>query len=161
MKILHIFLLFLTFGFFACESPQTEAEKPAIVEKKTVQPEEQAIIPELKKNGTEKWIVNEATHDGMLKMSNTITYFSSIPVNSRNYPNLGEALDKKTQVIIEKCDMVGPDHDALHVILYPMLETITKLKESGNVEDFKYMKKLVETYFEYFKTINSEEEKEK
>ena len=42
---------------------------------------------------------------------------------------LGEALSKETSYIIKSCDMKGEPHDQLHLVLVPILEEITDLKD--------------------------------
>jgi hypothetical protein len=67
---------------------------------------------------------------------------------NRDYSLLVETLSRQTNYIIEKCDMKGESHDQLHVVLVPMLDDITVLKDADinksklaleNLEGLKYI----------------------
>lgn len=51
--------------------------------------------------------------------------------------------------------MEGEPHDQLHVVLLPMLENISILRESNNLEQLheaeQHLKTLIEAYYKYFK----------
>ena len=51
--------------------------------------------------------------------------------------------------------MTGEAHDQLHVILVPMLDEISILKESNKLEEsntaLNELEDLIDTYYEYFK----------
>ena len=51
---------------------------------------------------------------------------------TEDYFALGEALSEQTSTIIKKCSMKGEPHNQLHVVLVPMLDEISILKESKN-----------------------------
>jgi hypothetical protein len=105
---------------------------------------------ELILNNGEKWIANKETHIGMHRMD-------SILKNNRTSDGnlLGDALSKETSYIIKSCDMKGEAHDQLHVVLVPILEEITEIKDVVNTSELKQktttLKNLIATYFEYFK----------
>lgn len=113
---------------------------------------ESIAVPEgLVLNNGEKWIVNEETHIGMKRIDSILKHNTILDGKV-----LGNALSKETSYIIKSCDMTGTAHDQLHVILVPILEEITDIKdvtESKKLEDkAAYIKGLVITYFQYFKT---------
>lgn len=111
------------------------------------------VLKELKLDNNKPWQVNEATHIGVTKMDSLIKGFK----NSKNsdYTILGEHLSKQTSYIIKNCDMKGEPHDQLHVVLVPMLDEISLLRE--NIENKSKKDALlrleiyIEKYFEYFK----------
>ncbi|WP_347923066.1 hypothetical protein [Pontimicrobium sp. SW4] len=110
-------------------------------------------LSELRLDNGNKWIVNLETHDGLKNMDAIIKNFKS--KTSKEYIVLGETLSKETSVIIKKCSMKGEPHDQLHVVLVPMLDEISTLKETNvnieakqvSVEKLDY---LIKKYFEHF-----------
>ncbi len=74
---------------------------------------------------------------------------------NNNYLNLGKDLSIQTAYIISSCNMTGEAHDQLHVVLVPMLDKISTLKESDNIEDCESslieLETLIEDYFNHFK----------
>ena len=68
---------------------------------------------------------------------------------------LGEVLSKQTSYIIKSCDMTGEAHDQLHIVLVPILEEITDIKDIENRSELEekvtVLQGLIVTYFEYFK----------
>ena len=102
-------------------------------------------------NNNEKWIANEETHIGMKRIDSILKNNTST-----NAKILGETLSKETSYVIKNCDMKGDAHDQLHVVLVPILEEITDLKDVTDSGGFKnkvsYLKGLINTYFKYFKT---------
>ena len=107
----------------------------------------------LKLNKGGKWVVNNETQIGITKMDSIIKSFKLDGIE--NYIELGNKLSKQTSFIIKSCDMTGEAHDQLHVILVPMLDEISTLKEADNIAESKdalnELNALIETYFSHFK----------
>ena len=113
--------------------------------------EPQAIQLEgLTLNNNEKWIANEETHIGMKRIDSILKNNTSTRGKI-----LGDVLSKQTSYIIKSCDMEGEAHDQLHVVLVPILEEITDIKDLENASDIDKkvttLKRLTATYFQYFK----------
>lgn len=116
-------------------------------QKETMEESNSKVVLEL--NDGKKWNANEETHIGMEKMQELLKAFADSEEN--NYMKLGEDLSAQTTYIIQNCDMTGPDHDMLHKVLHPILETIESISEADNAEnDVKELDYLLKTYFEYF-----------
>lgn len=130
-----LLLLVLTFG---CKNETTKTETPAIQ------------VEGLTLNNSEKWIANEETHIGMKRIDSILKN-----TTSSSGKILGDALSKETSYIIKSCDMTGEAHDQLHVVLVPVLEEITELKDVENPSELEKkvttLKGLTATYFDYFK----------
>ena len=111
----------------------------------------------LKFNGDEKWEVNNATGIGMTKIKKILSAVNTEGMTVGQYHKLGEKLSEQTDYIINKCDMDGPAHDNLHVILTDILTDISGIKEAENTDTgkkhFYKLKKDISTYFEYFKSV--------
>ncbi|WP_104734143.1 hypothetical protein [Hanstruepera ponticola] len=107
----------------------------------------------LKLNLSDKWLVNTETHEGVTKMNAIISDFKKS--ENTNYKTLGDSLSKQTSYIIKNCTMTGEPHDQLHVVLVPMLDEISMLRETENVsnatEALTNLQALIQTYFEHFK----------
>jgi hypothetical protein len=65
------------------------------------------------------------------------------------------SLSKQTGYIIKNCTMTGEPHDQLHVVLVPMLDEISVLRETDSDLDaqkaLKSLQNLIKTYYNYFK----------
>jgi len=107
----------------------------------------------LKLIANEKWIANVETHEGVTKMDSIISVFKTD--NSSDYKTLGNNLSKQTGYIIKNCSMKGEPHDQLHVVLIPMLDEISILKEEQNDEKIQFalhnLEQLISAYFKHFK----------
>ena len=130
-----ILFIILTFG---CKNETSRVEPVAIQ------------IEGLALNNNEKWIANKETHIGMKHIDSILKNDSS-----SSGKILGEALSKQTSYIIKSCNMEGEAHDQLHVVLIPILEEITDIKDVENALELKKkvttLKRLTATYFQYFK----------
>ncbi len=146
IKIIVIAILFISFS--GCKK---EAQKS---DSNVSETEEISLLDTLtlKLNNGEKWVANNATQIGVTKMDSIINSFTSNKEN--NYIELGKDLSKQTSYIIKSCDMTGEAHDQLHVILVPMLDEISILKESMNIEESRTalieLENLIEGYFNHF-----------
>ncbi len=81
-------------------------------------------------DNSNKWLVNLETHEGVKNMDSILKEFES--ENAKDYEELGDNLSKQTSYIIKNCTMTGESHDQLHVVLVPMLDEISVLRESNN-----------------------------
>ncbi|SDS57401.1 hypothetical protein [Winogradskyella sediminis] len=130
-----ILLLALT---FSCKNKTTKTEPKAIQ------------LVGLTLNNNEKWIANKETHIGMKRIDSILKNNTS-----SNGKILGKALSKQTSYIIKSCDMEGEAHDQLHVVLVPILEEITDIKDVENPLEIEKkvitLQSLTATYFKYFK----------
>ena len=113
-----------------------------------------AEVPEiklegLKLNNNKKWKANKETHIGMQRLDSILKNHPSLDGNT-----IGTSLSKQTSFIIKSCNMTGEAHDQLHVVLVPILEEITDIKNIDNSEAVKNklttLKQLTATYFKYF-----------
>ena len=144
-----LFIAILTISIFSCKN---KSEKKPLVKPNI---EEVSLLDtlSLKLNNGEKWIVNNETYIGVTKMDSIIKVYKSNIED--NYINLGDNLSKQTSFIIKSCNMTGEAHDQLHVILVPMLDEISILKESNKLEEsntaLNELEDLIDTYYEYFK----------
>lgn len=109
----------------------------------------------LQLNANQKWIANTETHKGVIKMDSIMSVF--LRNKSTDYKTLGNNLSKQTSFIIKHCSMKGEPHDQLHVVLIPMLDEISILREETDQEKtksaFHNMEQLISAYFKFFKVM--------
>ncbi|WP_299112414.1 hypothetical protein [uncultured Winogradskyella sp.] len=142
MKRYYAFVIvtILFIAFYSCENKNGEVNsKPKIK------------LQGLTLNNNKKWIANKETHIGMMRIDSILK--SNTLLNGKV---LGNALSKETSYIIKSCNMKGTAHDQLHIVLVPLLEEITQIKETESIDKLKqkttHLKHLVAIYFRYFKT---------
>ena len=131
---------------------KTEVVADEAVEEKNHEGNSHAVESVLELNDGAKWIANEATHVGMAAMQDIL----KINADEKNYTDLAEKLSEQTTNIINQCDMTGPDHDMLHKVLHPILETIDVIKTAEDMQigdnNVTKLDALLTDYFEYFTT---------
>lgn len=108
---------------------------------------------ELKLDNGKKWIAYAETHKGINLMDAIISAFKK--ENKNGYVILGNDLSKHTGYIIENCSMKGEPHNQLHVVLVPMLDEISILRDQTNIIDSKKalnkLERLILAYSKHFK----------
>ncbi|MDO5979314.1 hypothetical protein [Flavivirga spongiicola] len=136
----YLSFIFLIIFVYSCKNSKAEIETDANLETLIL-------------NQGKAWLVNHETHVGITKMDSLITNFDTL--KDENYKHLGESLSKQTSFIIKNCSMTGTAHDQLHVVLVPMLEEISILREIDDITIKKAallrLQIYIEKYFEYFK----------
>ncbi len=134
----YLIYIFLIVVIYSCNSKaKTETE---------------LALKELVLDNGKPWLVNNATQIGITKMDSLIKNFTL--TKDKNYTYLGKLLSKQTSFIIKKCSMKGTAHDQLHIVLIPMLDEISIMKESHHIAIKKTaLAKLqiyIDKYFEHF-----------
>lgn len=80
-------------------------------------------------NSGDKWKADSSTYNNVMDIKNTSDMFKIQPFPSLNeYHILGNDLTKGINKMIQECKMTGPDHEALHKWLEPILENANQLK---------------------------------
>ncbi|WP_034042789.1 hypothetical protein [Wocania ichthyoenteri] len=140
MKIKTLSLILILIVTLSCKNA-TKAEEISVADNL-----------ELNLNNGEKWIANLETHKGIKIMDSIISDFKKR--EQKDYTNLGEILSEQTSYIIKNCSMKGEPHNQLHVVLIPMLDKISTIKESNNntksSKTLIELETLIKTYFNYF-----------
>ncbi len=139
MNTKHLIIILLATFVLGCKNENSQSETSSAIH-----------LEGLTLNNNQKWIANKETHIGMKRID-------SILENNTSYngKTLGESLSRQTSYIIKSCNMKGEAHDQLHLVLVPMLEIITDLKNLDNnllvKQNTITIKQLTTTYFQYFK----------
>ena len=145
-------------GGHDCEKDKScdhdKKENTEVVEEESHEGHSHAEEAVLELNDGEKWIANEATHIGMAAMQDILIIHTDAV--EKNYTDLGKKLTVQTTSIINQCDMTGADHDMLHKVLHPILETIERIKTAEDMqigaEEVTKLDGLLTSYFEFFAT---------
>lgn len=112
------------------------------------------VVPEIKLEGltlnnNKKWKANEETHIGMQRIDSILKNYTSSNENT-----IGASLSQQTSNIIRRCNMTGEPHDQLHIVLVPILEEISEVRDTDNSKGLEKriltLKSLTATYFKYF-----------
>ncbi|WAC02332.1 hypothetical protein N7U66_00840 [Lacinutrix neustonica] len=150
MKNILQMVLLLSLLLFNCKG---ESTKKGQVDKALDNIPTSLSLP-MELNNGEKWVANLETHTGVKQMDSLVKAFHID--STKNYKRLGENFSKQSSDIIKQCSMEGKPHEQLHVVLIPMLDAISTLKET-NTEDqaakaLDRMELLINTYFAHFTT---------
>ncbi|EGV44031.1 hypothetical protein BZARG_1497 [Bizionia argentinensis JUB59] len=143
-----LFLVLICAALFtSCKNEPKATDSLETVQKISV-----ADTLQLNLNRGDKWLVNPETHEGVKNMEAIIKKFDL--ESSTNYKELGDKLSKQTSYVIKNCTMTGEPHDQLHVVLVPMLDEISVLRETNNpkLADVAHdnLKELIQAYFNHF-----------
>lgn len=114
--------------------------------------EHSELVTALSLNHGEKWLSDENTRNHVSKLSDI---FSSFGSKSRSgisdYQTLASEVQNELNGLIKDCKMSGPDHDALHLWLEPVLNSTAKLK---NVQTMEEAEAIVELLTENIRKFN-------
>lgn len=107
---------------------------------------------EIKLDGSQKWVANEETTQGVHNMLHILENTTVGP--EMDFKALGTKLKSEINVVIKKCSMKGPSHDNLHIFLMPLIEKVDALQKDNDIEKNKallasifYNLEAYDTYF--------------
>lgn len=110
-------------------------------------------LTEIQLNQNNAWKANPATNNGVEKLEQTLTEFST--ENLKDFHQLANQLTEINNFIIDNCTMKDASHDNLHIWLYPVLENVKALKQAKSIPEAKEIKasiicsvKKYSTYFQ-------------
>ena len=144
-----LFLLLCTSLLFACNelSDKSKDDKQVIQDIKQTN--------ELTLNNGTKWKADSVTNHNVSNLRSIADNFKlkSTPSVS-NYQKFSAHLNTELIKMIKECKMTGPDHDALHIWLQPILEENAELKNNTDTKIagtiFKSIDKRLDNYNNYF-----------
>ena len=147
-QLLSIFVA--TMFLFACNSNSNEAAIPT----ENVSHEHHDSVVLTLNNG-EKWKADSTTNQNVVNLKTIGDNFRIKPFPTvGEYQLLSSDLSNSLNTMIQECKMTGPDHEALHHWLEPILKDTKELK---NVNDtatarsiFISLDKQIDLYHSYF-----------
>lgn len=106
-------------------------------------------------NNGQKWKADAPTNENVEAIRPVAQNFAMKPHTALpDYQVLGSGLQKGLDKMIQECKMQGPDHDALHLWLEPLLEDVNELKKADNIASaekiFHGINERLELYTQYF-----------
>ena len=111
--------------------------------------------PALALNNGEKWSADSATNKNVTDLQIITDNFKSTGSPSiDDYKTVGNDLHNGIQKMITDCKMTGPDHEALHHWLEPVLNETTQLQNAADTFEagrlFDSLKNHISSYYNFF-----------
>lgn len=95
-------------------------------------------IAELSLNNGAKWKTDESTRIHAFKLNSILDLFSKMGADDiDSYKLLADDLLEELNGLIADCKMKGPEHEALHTWLEPVLKEVSDLKKITSAEQGK------------------------
>lgn len=108
---------------------------------------------ELRLNDGKKWEVNKEMAPYITTPEQSVNVF--LENKQTDYSVLAEKLKEQNSELIKSCTMKGPDHDELHVWLYPHLALVKKLEqETDPAKSQEIVLQLQKSYHNYHQFFN-------
>lgn len=106
-------------------------------------------------NSGQKWKADVPTNENVGAIRTTAQNFAAKPhATVADYQAVGSDLQKGVDKLIQQCKMSGPDHDALHLWLEPLLKDVNELKKADDIasseKTFNAINERLELYAQYF-----------
>lgn len=107
-------------------------------------------------NNGVKWKADSITNHNVVNLKTITDNFAIKPFPTvADYHLLGNDLSNGLNTMIQQCKMTGPDHEALHHWLEPILNETKELKNVSDTANgrrvFKILDKEIDSYHTYFK----------
>ena len=151
----RILVLFFGAGILlGCNSNVANHEEASTHANDTFQVEAQKN-KELSLNNEIKWNSDESTNENVKELKTIIDNFNQEKETEiSGYKMLATDLQNSLNRLIKECRMKGPDHDALHLWLEPVLKDVNSLNGATSSEEaaelFNSIDKKVNMYDQYF-----------
>lgn len=152
MKKTSIFLLAICLFSGACGIQSTKENKEPENKIENV-PDGHEVAPTgLALNNGAKWKADEATNRNVHLLKDIVT--NSKKGTLEDYLLTAGKLQDGLNKMIAECTMKGPDHEALHHWLEPLIDKVTELKMATKTEKaasaFNEVEKHIDLYSQYF-----------
>tara|TARA_R110002049_G_scaffold188124_5_gene356409 strand:+ start:5567 stop:5899 length:333 start_codon:yes stop_codon:yes gene_type:complete len=109
-------------------------------------------MDEIQLNNGTKWEANIETTEGVEQMQELLKSHTTTSIE--DYHQLASTLNDVKNKVVKECTMKGASHDNLHIWLYPLIEKVTELSETNNIEEASKTKQSiaenVDAYYKYF-----------
>jgi hypothetical protein len=145
----------LTNFICACNNHRNSENKEAIDSTETNRHQPEIISEKLALNNSAKWKADSTTNNSVKNLLAIIEVFSSGADKSlTGYKKAADDLQQGLDKMISECKMQGPDHDALHKWLEPLIGQVATLKQAstevGADKLFEAIHAHVNLYTQYF-----------
>lgn len=150
-----ILITIMAFLFGACN--QNERPENNASEKHDAHSEAHNSHPEaLSLNNGAKWQTDESTRLHAAKLISEVEVFKkNTSPNLANYQSFAGTIQTELNSLIKDCKMTGPEHEALHHWLEPVLQDVNLLSKATSEEEAKPLSlQLTENILKYNQYFN-------
>lgn len=147
-----LLILLCISSLFACNNA-ADNKKESVQTTEDAHHREKVATPAL--NNGAKWKSDESTNRNVAELEAIVNKFNTMqPKLTADFINVANELQSGLDKMIKECRMEGPDHEALHQWLGPLLENVAALKkvttEKEALKSFDGIREQLETYHQYF-----------
>ncbi|MCC7402513.1 MAG: hypothetical protein IT214_13625 [Chitinophagaceae bacterium] len=104
--------------------------------------EHNSVNSELQLNSGAKWKADSGTRAHVSELKSIVDGYEKS--GSKDFAPLATRLQESLNSLIDDCKMTGPDHDALHKWLEPLLEKVKELKDDSPANGYSLVKDISE-----------------
>lgn len=153
MKIILLTAILSIFAISCNNDQQSSTEKEPTSTEAKHEHEEGAAKLELNKGA--KWKADSNTNNNVQNLRTIVERLNNSNDKTLNaYHSAGSDLQAGLDKMIAECKMEGPDHDALHKWLEPLISNVSALKKSTNEKEaseiIKETDEHLKLYAQYF-----------
>jgi hypothetical protein len=150
-----ITLLLLTCMLSACNNHKPPGNKNTANQVEADEDNNGGATEKLVLNNDIKWKVDSPTNSNVNDLLQIVNKFDATPDKSLEaYTKAQFDLQQGINKMIAECKMKGPDHEALHKWLKPLIDKVAYLKKAMTVKDaaeaYKVVKSQLDLYGQYF-----------
>lgn len=146
----------LGFWLVACKTKQTaepNSQPPAMENQQAIDHPEH----NLSLNQGAKWKSDLATLENVKKLQSIVEAAVKTPGPTlETYQQTAASLQAGLDKMIRECRMKGPDHDALHLWLEPLIQQVGAFKENKSTEEasasLELIQKQIKMFTDYFES---------
>ncbi len=156
MKPYSTWLLIVLSTGIACKSPDKKVQKePGSKDTAISLPASKEGNNELRLNNGNKWHADSTTNTHVKAMQDLVKTFAGKKEKKLDdYHQVSNQLLDAVNKLLAACKMTGPDHEALHQWLEPLLDEIKEQKNASGMPEaasaFLKIEKNLDKYNEYF-----------
>lgn len=146
-----IVILLLSTGFWACNNPETAAKKEGAPATEADHHEHAENKTGLELNNGVKWKADSSTNNNVKNLQVILEQFNAGTDQSMvAYKLVADELQMGLNKMVSECKMKGPDHDALHKWLEPLIGQVKELKEISAEADAAKLIATIHTQVNYY-----------
>jgi len=101
-------------------------------------------------NNRTKWEANIETTEGVENMQALLK--THTPSSIEDYHQLANELNDVKNKVVKECTMKGASHDNLHIWLYPLIEKISALSKTDDLNEASKIKQSISENIEVYST---------
>lgn len=124
-----LLILLCISSLLACTNAETEKEETLQTTRDTHHDEATTLAL----NNGAKWKSDENTNKNVAELEATVSRTTvNQPKLTADFTTIADSLQTGLDKMVKECRMQGPDHQALHQWLEPLMKNVKELKAAGN-----------------------------